>query len=383
MSGRRVAELGLWTIGLRRMELANSIRNRTRALLLAAALAFPALPSLAQEAVHPEVNAIDRVPEARAKWAAENPDSGDRVFGGQEAEPGAWPFQVALLSTGKLDASPGSQPNAQFCGGSLIAPTWVLTAAHCLVSDGQPVAADSVTVLTEATNLAEGRRYEVAEVIVNENYSEMTLDNDIGLLRLKTPASAPVIPMAEARVADSGKSTVIGWGMTDNGTFPNDLMEAEIELQPNEACNAGIKAIYARDLGVALRQLSGRMRYTEDGVNEGIAAIARFMRDPLTDNMICAGTTTGKRDACNGDSGGPLFVLGANGPEQVGVVSWGEGPFDANAACGHANAYGVYTRLSNYKDWIAEKMASAPPAPEQPEEGSVGAGTGTLQKPKP
>jgi secreted trypsin-like serine protease len=361
----------------------HSLANRASALLVAAALTVPALPSRAQEGAPPEANPIDRVPEARAKWAAENPDEGDRVFGGHEAEPGAWPFQVALLSSGKLDANPASQPNAQFCGGSLIAPTWVLTAAHCLVSEGTPVPAGSITVLTEATNLAEGKRYEVAEVIVNENYSEMTLDNDIGLLRLKTAASAPMIPIAENRVPDSGTSTVIGWGRTDDGTFPNDLMQAEIELQPNDACNAGIKAIYARDLGVALRQLSGRMRYTEDGVNEGIAAVTKFMRDPLTDNMICAGTASGQRDACNGDSGGPLFMVGANGPEQVGVVSWGEGPFDAEAACGHANAYGVYTRLSNYKDWIAAKMASAPPAPEEPEGGTVGAGTGTLQKPKP
>ena len=337
---------------------------------------------MAQEAAHPEANPIDRVPAARAKWTAENPDSGDRVFGGQEADPGEWPFQVALLSSGKLDASPASQGNAQFCGGSLIAPEWVLTAAHCLVSNGAPVAADTITVLTEATNLAEGKRYEVAEVIVNENYSEMTLDNDIGLLRLKTAATAPTIAVAQSRAPESGETTVTGWGMTDNGTFPNDLMEAEIELQPNDACNAGIKAIYARDLGVALRQLSGRMRYTEDGVSEGIAAVAKFMRDPLTDNMICAGTTSGQRDACNGDSGGPLFVIGEKGPEQIGVVSWGEGPFDANAACGHANAYGVYTRLSNYKDWLAAKMASAPPA--KPDAGgTVGAGSGTLQKPKP
>ena len=75
-------------------------------------------------------------------------------------------------------------------------------------------------------------------------------------------------------------------------------------------------------------------------------------------------------------------MIGENGPEQIGVVSWGEGPFDANAACGHANAYGVYTRLSNYKDWLATKMSSAPPAPAPADDGgTVGAGSGTLQKP--
>jgi secreted trypsin-like serine protease len=358
--------------------------RRAGAWLVAAGMALaPVLPASAQDAARPELRPMQRVPEARAKWAAENQDSGDRVFGGQEADKGEWPFQVALLSAGKLDNSPASQSSAQFCGGSLIAPEWVLTAAHCLVDGGAPVAADSIVVLTGATNLVEGTRIEVVQVIVNDGYSETTLDNDIGLLRLARPATDKTIKIAETAAPDAGTTTVIGWGMMENGTFPNDLMEVDLDLQPNAACNSGIKEIYARDLGVALRQLSGRMRYTEDGVSEGIAAITKFMNDPLTDNMLCAGSTDGVRDACNGDSGGPLFVAGKDGPEQVGVVSWGEGPFDANAACGHANAFGVYTRLGNYRDWIAEKMASAPPAAAAPAEdgGTVGAGSGTLQKP--
>jgi secreted trypsin-like serine protease len=98
------------------------------------------------------------------------------------------------------------------------------------------------------------------------------------------------------------------------------------------------------------------MRYSEKGIEGARTAIAADMRDPLTGNMICAGTASGERDACNGDSGGPLFSKGADGSlMQIGVVSWGEGPADANMACGHANAYGVYTRVSNYLDWIKGK----------------------------
>lgn len=327
------------------------------AALVASAAMLMSLPAtLAQEAgageARPEASPAGRVAALRAAQLAEG--EGNRIFGGDEAEPGEFPFQVALLLAENLDDDPVSQFGAQFCGGSLITPEWVLTAAHCLVLYGDLLEPESLVVLTGATMIDEGTRHEVAEIVIHESYDDMNIQHDIGLIRLAAPAEEAPIAMADED-AESGTARVTGWGMMDDGFFPFNLMHTQVDLQTNAACNEGIKTIYARDLNLVLRYYGTRFRLDEATIDAVTSSIAATMADPLTGDMLCAGVPDGARDSCHGDSGGPLFLEGPDGARQVGIVSWGAGPIDADAACGHENAYGVYTRLSYYKDWIAEK----------------------------
>lgn len=288
-----------------------------------------------------------------------------RVFGGRPAEPGAYPFQVALLNPERIEQDdPDSRFQAQFCGGTLMTRAWVLTAAHCLVTrEGEPFRPDEVVVHSGAVDIRSGDLRPVAELVIHEGYDPVVVENDVALLRLAQPiqqSSGPVGAVPVARGNDQvpeGSAVVIGWGMTEDGTFPYELLETDVDLVANEVCNDGMRQLFEQEMASIILDLGTTSRVPEPAMEEAYRILVSNAGDPVSENMICAGTASGERNSCSGDSGGPLLVRQGSGDWlQVGIVSWGRKPLNAEGACGHPQLYGAYTRVPRYFDWIARHV---------------------------
>ena len=241
-----------------------------------------------------------------------------RIVGGVQSAPGQWPWQAALLRHGV----PNSY-NAQFCGASVISRTWVLTAAHCVFdpASGAPERPRDIDVLTGTNTLGNGSglRRSVAAIRVHPGWDPATDRNDVAVLRLAQPTTAPAVPIvtpAQSALWAAGKSaTVIGWGTTSadsrQSDFPTALHHVAVDIQADATCE---------------HQFQG----TAPG---GTQSFDRA-------SMLCAGPLAGGKDSCEGDSGGPLVVAGPTATPwvEVGIVSWGFG-------CAQPNFPGVYSRL--------------------------------------
>lgn len=237
-----------------------------------------------------------------------------RIVGGREVEPGAWPWMAALIRS-YYD----SYDSGQFCGGSLIHPNWVLTAGHCAYRKSP----DSVDVVLNIHDLENdtGERVNVKRIIIHPSYDNFSLDFDIALLELEHSVPYETIRPAPKDTVLEGKLAItMGWGKTDYRTYSysDTLLEILIPVISNEICNDAFNA------------------YEFAGYN-----------DEITNRMFCAGYKEGGKDACVGDSGGPLIIWNNNEWELAGVVSWGEG-------CAEPDLYGVYSRVPELLDFINE-----------------------------
>jgi len=247
---------------------------------------------------------------------------GARIIGGADATPNTYPWMVSVQNKAEGE---------HFCGASLIAEKYVLTAAHCIESER----ADAIQVVISEFDLQQSSEQEeklaVKNIYMHQQYGD---DNDIAILELASATNKTPVKLADSSLLESlaagSPFTVMGWGnlLADGEQFPNTLQEVQVPLVAYESC----KSSYA---------------------NVGME---------ITGNMLCAGLSEGGKDSCQGDSGGPLVYQKDSEWFQTGVVSFGEG-------CAQANYPGVYTKVSNYSEWIAQVKAGEVPVHQPTNEG--------------
>jgi len=254
-----------------------------------------------------------------------------QIVGGVETEVNEYPWQAFLDITFEKQFA-GSTTFR--CGGSVISDQWILTAAHCFNENGNlkdlraiqvtlgdhdlitQFETESLTLDVSVDNVYIYPEYENNNGVQNNDYALIKLDLTIDWARY--PNIRPIcIPSMFTTNYDEAIAT--GWGYTVPGvqSFPERLQEVTVKVIPNERCNV---------------------------IYEGI----------ITDNMICAGNQGASRDACSGDSGGPLIATksGNSGVdpgqnyELYGISSFGPG-------CGIVGRPGVYSRVSGAIPWIS------------------------------
>jgi len=245
-----------------------------------------------------------------------------KILQGKESLPGAFPWQVAILD----------EDRDLFCGGALIAPRWVMTAAHCIKKKLY------VRMFEHHVNEKEGLEVEqkVRRIFRHPEYNSSTIDNDIALLRL------PAVPYFHNNVT----------GQREQGVITAACLPKNEQDMPPVGTRCMVmgwgKASMSHNWGTDV------LMYTRLPIIDR-KACRRANRKTITENMFCAGHFKGGADTCSGDSGGPLLCSVDAPPGRevwatYGVTSFGDG-------CGLAGKMGVYAKVNNYLPWIRSIMS--------------------------
>lgn len=241
-----------------------------------------------------------------------------RVLGGENSEVGEWPSMVAIVIPGNFPLE-----DRFFCGGTVIAEQWVMTAAHCMFDAfGTATQPSDIRVVAGTNNLQDDNAIEttVSNIYVHPQYDSGSgaLSNDIALLELGTVLNDAPITLFDGDTESLNDTFgfIAGWGATgvdanNNVQYPYLLQDATVPFVPLERCN-----------------------------------LPESYQGLISETQVCAGYEQGGIDSCVGDSGGPLFMIEEGRQVQVGITSFGNG-------CGLANFYGVYTNVSEYRVWMS------------------------------
>ncbi|XP_070786829.1 coagulation factor VII [Enoplosus armatus] len=237
-----------------------------------------------------------------------------RVINGHICPKGHCPWQAMLTKHGVYT-----------CGAIVLSDRWVLTAAHCVWR--KPATIFHVIVGEHDRDMDEKTEQErqVVKVVIHRGYNKSSSDTDLAMLKLQRPVKLGlyVVPIClpaqnssiSRTLATVRHSTVSGWGRLSRFGPPATLLQRLVLPRvPLQECRLHTKL-------------------------------------NITRNMLCAGLKTGGQDACEGDSGGPLVTRYKKTWFLTGVVSWGKG-------CANENLYGVYTKVSNFLDWIGDIMST-------------------------
>ncbi|KAH6930000.1 hypothetical protein HPB50_007940 [Hyalomma asiaticum] len=275
-----------------------------------------------------------------------------RIVGGRDAYDGEFPWIVSLRINGQHE-----------CGGTIIGKRWILTAAHCL---------QRATLRNLRVRVGEYHLYQAEsghssldlapeKLLLHPLFGQpKRLSNDIGLLRLASdiPLGAFAVPACLPSASDrslyaSGKNgTVAGWGYVRElrlGEHPALLALVRAGIPTTAAADSFKDESLSAYMTDVLQKVE--VQLMSNGQCNGLYIEAK-KSIRVAREQLCAGHKEGKKDACTGDSGGPLMVLADNTYVVIGVVSGGIG-------CARPLLPGLYTRITSYMPWIMSHLRSS------------------------
>ncbi|XP_019488911.1 PREDICTED: ovochymase-2 [Hipposideros armiger] len=244
-----------------------------------------------------------------------------RIVGGNQVEKGSYPWQVSLKRRQK-----------HICGGTIISPQWVITAAHCVANRNIASTLNVTAGKHDLSHVEPGEQaLPIESIIVHPYFStKKPMDYDIALLKMAGTFHFGqfVGPMCLPEPGERFKAglicTTVGWGrLTENGILPQVLQEVSLPILTQEECVAAMLSLK--------KPISGR-------------------------TFLCTGFPDGGRDACQGDSGGSLMCRNKKGGWTLaGVTSWGLGcgrGWRNNVQKDDQGSPGIFTDLSKMLPWI-------------------------------